>query len=469
MTTAKRVIRNSFWLMLANIVVRIISASVFVILARVWGKEVFGQYSFAIAFVSFFTLIAHFGFGSLIIRDVAKNKSLAENYLGNVISIKIFFSIIALLLLFAASFFINKPVFLRIAIFVFGLEIIVSGYTAILQSIFSAYEKFEYYALTNILSKVLWAVFVLLTIFHYPALLNVAIATLAGVILTLIITYLITTKRFVVVKFKWDFAFWKKLIGEAYPFTLISLFALINFRIDQVMLSFMMTDAAVGIYNAGYKIIDILAVLPNILLTALYPVFSRFHQDNKLMLKKSFDQALRYVTILCIPVVIGVFLIADKIIILLYGSGYLESISILKILIFISLFSFLNTPLFVALNAIGKQRITMINTGFTALANIVMNRILIPIWGINGAALATIISEFTFFVLSSYQLKKAGLELGLVKKLLKPIIGGIIMMVAILALVNASIFIIIPVAAATYFATLILLREFNKEDIKLIT
>jgi O-antigen/teichoic acid export membrane protein len=235
------------------------------------------------------------------------------------------------------------------------------------------------------------------------------------------------------------------------------------------MLSFMMTDAAVGIYNAGYKIIDILAVLPNILLTALYPVFSRFHQDNKLMLKKSFDQALRYVTILCIPVVIGVFLIADKIIILLYGSGYLESISILKILIFISLFSFLNTPLFVALNAIGKQRITMINTGFTALANIVMNRILIPIWGINGAALATIISEFTFFVLSSYQLKKAGLELGLVKKLLKPIIGGIIMMVAILALVNASIFIIIPVAAATYFATLILLREFNKEDIKLIT
>src|SRR4030042_6492674 len=119
MTTAKRVVRNSFWLLFANIVMRFISAFVLVVLARVWGKEVFGQYSFAIAFVSFFTLIAHFGFSSLLVRDVAKNKSLAEKYLGNVISMKILFAIIALLLLFIVSFFINKPAFLRIAIYIF--------------------------------------------------------------------------------------------------------------------------------------------------------------------------------------------------------------------------------------------------------------------------------------------------------------------------------------------------------------
>jgi O-antigen/teichoic acid export membrane protein len=468
MTTAKRVVRNSFWLLFANVVVRMISAFVFVILARVWGKEVFGQYSFAIAFVGFFTLVANFGFSGVIVRDVAKNKSLAGKYLGNVMSMKIFFSIIAFLLLFIVSFFINKPDFLRIAIYIFGLEIIISGFDGTLRCIFQAYEKMEYDALTNIIYKVLWAIFILLIIFNYPALVSVALATLASVILSLTITYFIVAKKFVAFKLQWDFGFWKQLILEAYPFTLIGLFSLINFRIDQVMLSFMRTDAAVGIYNASYKIIDMLAIVPSILLTALYPVFSRFHQDNKLLLKKSFNLALRYLAIACIPIVIGVFLIADKIIILLYGSGYLESISVLKILIFISLISFINTPLFVALNAIGKQRITMINTAFTALANIVMNSILIPIWGINGAALATIISELTFFALSSYHLRKTGFDLGLIKKFSKPIISGIIMIVAILLLINASIFIIIPVAAITYFAALILLREFNNEDINLM-
>jgi len=299
-------------------------------------------------------------------------------------------------------------------------------------------------------------------------LVNLALATLGASILGLVIAYIILKKKITNVYLEFDLLFWKSIIIQSLPFALTGLFSLINFKIDQVILSFMTTDAIVGWYSAAYKIIDMLAILPSILLTALYPVLSRYYQESKVLLKKSFHLALRAVIILCIPIVIGVFLLADKIIIILYGQDYLNSIGVLKILIFISLISFVNTPLFVTLNAIGKQKITMINTAFTALVNIVMNIILIPLWSLKGAALATIIAEITFFALSSYQLKKEGLPLGIINKALKPIIAGIIMGVVVLLLSNLSLFIIVPISAVIYFGILILLREFSKEDVGLI-
>ena len=254
----------------------------------------------------------------------------------------------------------------------------------------------------------------------------------------------------------------------ALPFALTSLFSMINFRIDQVMLSFMTTDAIVGAYSAAYKIIDVLAILPGILVTALYPVFSKYHATDTRLLKKTFNLSLRYVITLSIPIVIGGFLLSGPLINLVYGPEYADSAMVLKILIFISLFGFINSPLFVLLNSIDKQKITMINTAFTALANIVMNAILIPKYGIIGAAFATIVSEITFLILSAYQIRKSGIELNLLSKAYKPLISSIVMGVFVWYFISWNIFILIPVAALIYFIVLYLLKEFDKEDIDIV-
>jgi len=467
MSTAKQVVKNSIWLLTANIVMKILSAIVIITLARKLGTESFGQYSFAIAFVGFFTLIATFGFDSLLIRDIAKNKEEVYKYVNNILTIKIVFGIIALIILFIVSQFINKPTYLIVAIYIFGIDIIVGGFSDTLRNIFQAYENMRFYAITNIIEKFLWAGLLLLVIFMKTTLLNVALATLTSAFLGLLITYWLAKKNLVKISLETDWIFWKSIIIQALPFALTSLFSLINFKIDQVILSFMQSDIILGWYSAAYKIIDILALIPSLLLTALYPVFSRYHKENEILLKKGFDLALRYVIILAIPVVIGVFLVADKLILLLYGTEYFNSISVLRILIFISLISFINTPLFVMLNAIGKQKITMIYTAIIACVNTIMNILLIPILSIKGSALATIIAEITFLILSSYQLRKSGFELRLFQKIIKPLIAGIIMAVVMLLIIKTSIFIIIPIAAITYFVVLFLIKEFDKEDIEL--
>lgn len=468
MTTSRRVFKNSVWLLSANVVLRILSALVIVVLARKLGVEAFGQYSFALSFVGFFVVFTSFGFTNLLIRDVAKDKSLTGRYVNNILSIKIVFSAIALIILFFISLFIGKSESLLIVIYVFGIHLIVTGFSEILRSVFHAYELMEFDSITKIVEKGLWAVLLLLVIFNNLSLLNVALATLFSAILGLGITYLFVKARISSIRLEFDFKLWKKIIIAATPFALTGVFALINFRIDQVMLSFITNDVQVGIYSAAYKIIDILATVPGLLLTALYPVFSVLYHKNRRMFSRSFELSLRYVIILAIPVTIGVYLLSSNIIGLVYGPEYSGSVEVLKILIFISFFTFINTPLFVVLNAVGKQKVTMINTAFTAIVNVVMNLMLIPKYGIYGAAFSTIISEITFLILSYYQLRKMKVKLNLLSKAYKPLIAGIVMGLFVWYFISLSIFIIIPVAAIIYFIVLFLLKEFSKEDFDMV-
>jgi O-antigen/teichoic acid export membrane protein len=468
MTTAKRVVKNSIWLLIGNVVLRVISAFIIVMLARNFGAEIFGQFSFALSFVSFFALFSSFGFNSLMIRDVARKKSLAPKYINNILSIKVIFCLISLLALFIISRYIGKPESLIIVIYILGIQLVVTSFSESLRSLFHAYQRMEFDALNKIVEKTLWAGLILLVINGSLSLVNVALAILLSAVFGLIITYFIVRVNITKVRFELDKKFCIGLVIAAAPFALTELFSLINFRIDQIMLSFMTTDALVGIYSASYKIIDILAVVPNMLLASLYPVFSSYFSTNKAAFHKSFNLAIRYVTIMSFPIVIGVYMLANQLVYLLYGSEYMDAVPVLRLLIFISLVSFINTPLFVVLNAMGKQKITMINTAFTALVNITMNAILIPILSIKGAAIATIASEITFLALSMYQLRKSGIKFNIFKHSIRPLIAGIIMGALIWHYSYINLFILVPAAAMLYFGVLISLKEFGKEDLEMV-
>lgn len=468
MSTAKRVIKNSLWLFGANIVLRIISAVVILLLARGLGVEAFGQYSFAISFVGFFVIFTAYGFNNLIIRDVAKNKELTSKYLNNIFTIKLVFGAISFLVLLLVSLFIGKPQALLIVIYIFGIELIVSSFAETLRNFFHAYERMELDAIAKIAEKILWSGLVLLVIFGNLTLVNVALAVLLSSILGFGINYVFLRKYIVKLRLSFDKKAWKTIIIAATPFALTGLFAMINFRIDQVMLSFLTNDVLVGTYSAAYKVIDLLGIVPSLLLASLYPVFSvAFKKDRKLF-DRSFSLSIRYVVILALPIVTGVFLLANQAILIFYGSDYAQAADVLKILIFISLVSFVNTPLFVTLNAIGKQKVTMINTAATAFVNVIMNLLLIPKYGIYGAAFATIISELAFFTLSSYQLRKAGVKLNIIKKGMRPLIASVIMAIFIWQMPDLNLLILIPVAAAIYFGLLFIMREFSKDDVAMI-
>jgi O-antigen/teichoic acid export membrane protein len=158
----------------------------------------------------------------------------------------------------------------------------------------------------------------------------------------------------------------------------------------------------VGYYSASYRLIDALSSLvPSIIYSVMFPVMSKYLNsvnDLKKVWIKSFN--LSFIVGIVISIFVTVF--AKNIILIIYGYNYLHSIIVLKILIwafFIICISSITSGL---LNAVNKQRLVTFGSGAGAILNVILNLILIPKYNMEGAAIATVITEMLMFVLYIY-------------------------------------------------------------------
>ena len=98
--TARRITANFASLLASQAISRLLQLVIFVYLARVLGKDDFGVFSFALAFALVIAIIADFGLSSILVREISRDKKSASKYLSNSLAIKIFLSVIAIMLSF---------------------------------------------------------------------------------------------------------------------------------------------------------------------------------------------------------------------------------------------------------------------------------------------------------------------------------------------------------------------------------
>ena len=137
------------------------------------------------------------------------------------------------------------------------------------------------------------------------------------------------------------------------------LFSIIVFRIDTVILSLIKGNIAVGYYNASYKLIEALMAVPIVFSTAVYPVFSKLHVYSKDSLSFSYHKSFKYLLILGLPIAAGSVALSDQIILLVYGTGFIQSSTALKILIWVIPIIYLTYIFRILLISINKQKLSM--------------------------------------------------------------------------------------------------------------
>ena len=99
---------------------------------------------------------------------------------------------------------------------------------------------------------------------------------------------------------------------------------------------------------------------------------------SKEKLIKSYRLAIKYLLIIALPIAIGITLLSNKIILLIYGAEFADSATVLQILIWSLVFTFINSILLRLLIAIDKQKLHTLSTGICAIVNVILNFILIP-------------------------------------------------------------------------------------------
>lgn len=465
---AQVVLRNVIYSSSSMVVANLTGLITIIFLARALKPELFGLYSLSLSTVAIISILSDLGIKSAATRYIADamksgDYKLAGGYTRFLLNLKILLTIVmALILLLSsenlASAF-NKPIstFLRLL----SIYLVFTSISSLLIGMANAMNDFRAdflnYSISGI-SKLFLTVF--LVFIGYSLFGAVLAVVLSGAITFFVLFYYILKKyRFLLsnrVKVES-----KRIMRFITYAALLSIPAVIFVNVDVMMIGYFLKAEDVAYYRAGFSIVTAIISLISVP-AVLLPVFVKLEGED---LNRAFLRAFRYSSVLCIPSAFGLMLISENLLIFAYGEEYLPGLFAMQVLCIL-----LISPVFAIYGSIfsSKERpeLYFYPLLFSMVLNVVLNYLMIPLFGIVGAGIATIISHMASWVIFIYIGMKKFRLLPKAEYMVKPLFCAILMF--LLARNFHSMLLIIPISILIYLLSLLAIKGITREDIEFI-
>ena len=469
MNTVQRIAKNMTVLFLARIVSMLFGFFYLMYTARYLGPANYGILAFALALNGIFGVITNFGLDPLTVREVARNKSLARKYLTNGLVLKLLFGALTFLIVLTVVVLLGYPEITRKVVYIITLSTIVGGLNSLFNDIYQAFERMEFMSIGQILQSALSLVFAIIAIKLGLDVVYFAMIYLSVNLIVLGYHVVATTWKFLKPKIEVDLSFWRSVVREAWPFALTAIFVSIYYWIDSVMLSYMKGNEVVGWYNAAYRLILILLVIPSIYFTAIYPIMSKFFKNSHDSLRFSFERSFKYMSMLAFPIGVGTTLLSDKIVLLIFGSRYLPSSKALQILVWSVVCIYLSSSYGQLVRSTNQQSLETKITAVGAVLNIVLNALIIPRYSYVGASATTLATEFfvTMFYFYTFRETEFFNDYVLVS-MGKAMLASFIMGVFLWYFLSLNLFMLTGLSIVVYFGAYFIIGGLDEMDVWII-
>ena len=471
MNTIQRIAKNTFFLLISNIIGFVLSFFFLMYTTRYLGSEKYGILSFAIAFASITLFLADIGIASVIIRDVARDKARTQKYLANSVFLKIILAVITLVSTAAIGFALNYPLSTMQIVLVISASLIIVSFSGIISSILQAYEVMEYLSLGSIIYNLTMLICALLAIYSGMDVYGFSYVYLISSIISLGYYVVIALRKIPLPKWDIDFALWKYIVKEAIPFGLSLVFVRVYYFIDTIMISLMISNPneAMGWYNAAYRMVLVLAFIPVTFLGSMYPIMSNYYVTSDKYLGFIFERSFKYLMTIAIPIGVGTTILGNQLILLIYGPDFAPSTIALQILIWSEVLIFLNAVFGNLFNSINRQAIVAKQTILATALNIILNLVLIPKYSYVGASAATVATQIFAFFFLLYFASREGYPFPRIMILhLSKILFACFMMALFIKLFSGlPLLLLILIAAIVYLIIIILTGVTDKIDIQM--
>ena len=461
----KRIFLNMSWMMASQIITSVLAFIWTILIARYLGVSDYGIFGYALSMSMMFSILSDFGISTHIIRSVAVDNSIVSKYLGNAVPLKFILSILYIVVVFIILSISHQNVIVIYVTLLFCIECAIKNFVGLLSGLFQAYEKGKYPAIANTLLAVFTLIFILMVIVFNLGLNGITWAYIMSNTVSLLYIVYALRNFMTIPKFSFDRQFWIKLLNWGTPFAITGIFYTVYYSIDVVMIEQMVSDYATGIYNATYKLIDVLTLFYSIYTAVIFPIMSKQFKNQKSLLVASFEKSTKYLSMVTIPLAIGCLFYSKDIIHFIYGSQYGDASYVLDILIWTVCFLFINGAASNELNASHKEySVTKIYI-VAAFFNVALNLFLIPNYSYIGASIATVLSEILILFLELFTLRKLSLLPGkhlvfdIVKICFCCLIFGFI-----LYILNLNIWVAIPFSIVVYLILLLVTKSFDSRD-----
>ena len=437
---------------------------------RYLGVEGFGILSLALAFTSIFSIFMDMGLSTLATREIARDKSLLKDYVSNIFIIKIALIILTIILIIMIVNLIGYNQQTKIVIYIITLYTIFSVFSQFFYAIFQAYEKMEYQAVGTLISIFLLLMGILIAIYFNADVISFSFAYVISGASLLGFGLFIFFKKFSFPKIEFNMSEWLNLINESWPFAITNISTSIYLWIDTILLSLIQGEEAVGLYNASYKLVLVLIFIPVIFNYALFPIMSQYYVTSKESLNITFEKLFKTMLFFAIPIGFGTVLVANKVILLIYGLEFTGATIALQILIWSIVLNFARSPFNRLLESSNKQLVVTKIFVSGTIFNVILNLILIPAYGYIGAGIVTVLTDLLIFGLLIVVMKGLGfiISKNTLISILKITVASIIMFLVLCPLLNINLFVLIGLGIIVYLLVVVVLRTFEENEIRMI-
>jgi len=395
------------------------------VLARLYGPKILGQFALVLATVNIISIFAIFGFNNGLVKYISRYRATKQTKrLNEIIKIAFIygalFSLIGAILLFLLKDIVANNVFKDsglVLCLIYGSWLIIPfTLIKIFSGLYMGFKQLQYPVISNeIISKIIFST--IIVVFALLNFKNTPIVIASSLFAQIFVVFYLIGKVYTL---KIDFK--NILLGQIdnhlgekkvkkefliYSSTLIfiSFMNIILTRIDKVMLGIYMTSEIVGIYNIAATVAGLITFLLASSNMIFSSVISELYSVNKIkMLGNLYSTITKWIIILTLPVVISMIFFSNTIL-RFFGEAYIIGSSALIILALGQMINaFVGANGFI-LSMCGHEKLLLINNISMAIINIIFNAILIPRFGILGAAIATGISIATINIVKVFEVK----------------------------------------------------------------
>lgn len=453
------------------------------IIARYFSVGEYGVFNLALTVLNIVLVMATLGFQNSLPREIAFYKEKDPSRINTLISTALMIVFISsaiwvvILILEAgnmAQVFDDERLAYTLKMIAFALP-----FQALIVTVLSISRGFERVRETvyfqNIVYPIVFLVFIVLGVFlNFPFTYVFFAYALAQAFTLLALVFDLWQTRLFGLGISLDLKLGRGLIWLSLPLMLNGILWFVMNWTDTLMLGYYRTSEAVGLYNAASPLARLLPIFLTSTEFLYLPIASRLYAQNKIdEMKRTYQVLTKWVFLLTLPIFGVMFLFPEATIGFFFGEKYVSAALSLEILALGFMFHAFLGSNGISLLVAGEVNFIMVSNLFSAVLNVILNAFLIPIYGMNGAAVATATSYFAGNILKSLKLYKKTKIHPFSWNYVKLLVISFLLLVLIrsLNLEVPSIWHTIPVLVAflsVYFLLVLISRSIDKEDVELL-
>ena len=385
--------QNSGWIVGQQIFQMLLQLIVGVMTARYLGPSNYGSLNYAASFVTFCTCFATLGMEGVIIKKFIEHPEKEGEYLGSALVMRLISSTLSIVSVSVVVYVLNpeEPIKLLL-VFLQSFQLTFKA-VQIIDSWFQRYLKSKYVSIGKAVACIIVSAYKIFLLVTAKSIVWFAVSNVLtdGVIAVIEYFFYVNVKG---PKLKCNLKTGKEILQESYHFIISGVMVAIYGQMDRIMIGQMLTDMDVGLYTTATAICGMWVFVPDAIITSFQPSIMVLKQNGKQSLYiRRLEQLYSGIMWLCIAVSSVVAIMAPFIISILYGKDYLGAVHTLQIAIWYETFAMIGNARGIWILCENKNKYVKYYLSIGAVTNLILNAIMIPIWGINGAATATLITQ----------------------------------------------------------------------------